>query len=640
MSEDELRSREVAEAAREKTWRGESFIRELFQGRLRLDLVDPLAAPDLSRPRFKAFYEGLRRFLEEKVDSQKIDESGEYPRHVIDGLAALGAFGMKIPEEYGGLGLTHPEYVRVMQLLGSCDGNVTALLSAHQAIGVPQPVKLFGSDALRQEYLPRCAKGAISAFALTEPAVGSDPARLATTCTRTPEGDWLIDGQKLWCTNGTLAELLVVMARDPATDRINAFVVETRWPGVKVEHRSRFMGLRALANAVLSFERVRVPARNLIGDEGAGLKIALVTLNTGRLSLPAATAGMAKTCLEVCRKWASARVQWGRPIGEHEAIAHGIADTAATAFTMEAVSDLVAQLADRPGTDIRLEAAAAKEWNTTRAWQIVDRTLQVRGGRGYETEGSLEARGEPGIGVERMMRDCRVNLIFEGSSEVMHLFMAREAVDTHLQVAGALADARATLGQKLAALPRIAAYYAWWYPTRWVGWGAWPRFSELGRLATHARWADRTARQLARAVFHGMVLNGPKLERRQAFLFRVVDVAMEVFAVAAAIARARAMGTRPADELADLFARGARRRVKGLLRDLWRNDDALRSAVARRVLAGEHAWVEEGGLGLPFTAEELRPPTMEELVAARSQPARPPRDRWTRRMARQRETAR
>jgi alkylation response protein AidB-like acyl-CoA dehydrogenase len=633
---DELRSREVAEAAREKTWRGESFMRDLFQGRLRLDLVDPFPDPALDRPRFRAFYDGLRAFLEEKVDPQKIDETGEYPREVIDGLAALGAFGMKIPEAYGGLGLTHPEYVRVMQLLGSYDANVTALLSAHQAIGVPQPVKLFGSDALKQEYLPRCARGAISAFALTEPAVGSDPARLATTCTRTAEGDWVLDGLKLWCTNGTLAEVLVVMARDPESEKINAFVVEASWAGVKVEQRCRFMGLRALANAVISFDKVRVPARNLIGDEGAGLKIALVTLNTGRLSLPAATAGLAKTCLETCRKWAAARVQWGRPIGQHEAIAHSLADMSATAFAMEALADLVADLADRPGTDIRLEAAAAKEWNTTRCWKIVDQTLQVRGGRGYETEASLEARGEPPLGVERWLRDCRINLIFEGSSEIMHLFMAREAVDGHLSVAGQLVDPKATLGQKLAALPKIALHYAWWYPTRFVGWGRWPRYAEFGPLAKHVRYASRAAAKLARAVFHGMVRHGPALERKQAFLFRAVDVAIELFALTATVSRARHLETAGATELADLFARGARRRIEQLLRDLWKNDDALATAVGHRVLAGAHTWQETGTMGVPFTSDELRPPSMDQLLAARTQPIREPRDRWTRRLVRQR----
>ena len=174
-----------------------------------------------------------------------------------------------------------------------------------------------------------------------------------------------------------MAEMLVVMARDPKTKKISCFIVETDWPGVKVEHRCRFMGLKALANGVISFQDVRVPRGNLIGEEGKGLKIALVTLNTGRLTLPATCAGVAKQCLEICRGWSNERKQWGVPIWKHEAIAHHIADMAATTFAMDSVSKLASAMADRGGYDIRLEAAAAKEWNTVRAWEMIDTTLQT-----------------------------------------------------------------------------------------------------------------------------------------------------------------------------------------------------------------------------------------------------------------------
>ncbi|HET9210285.1 MAG TPA: acyl-CoA dehydrogenase family protein [Thermoanaerobaculia bacterium] len=619
----ELESRKVAEASRETEWKQPSFLREMFLGNFRLDLIHPYPLPAEERPELTAFYNAIKEFLRDEVDSVEIDATGEYPEHVVDGLRKLGAFGMKIPKKYGGLGFTNVEYQKVMQLLGSIDGNLSALLSAHQSIGVPQPLKLFGSDALKKKYLPRCAAGEISAFALTEPQVGSDPARVQTAAEKTPEGDYILNGEKLWCTNGTIAKLLVVMARDPKSKKISAFVVETNWPGVKVEHRCHFMGLRALANAVISFKNVRIPAENLIGEEGRGLKIALTTLNDGRLSIPNGSVGTSKLCLEICRTWASERVQWGRPVGKHEAIAHKIADMAATTFAMESIVALATEMSDRGGYDIRLEAAACKEWNSDRTWEIVDDTMQIRGGRGYETATSLKARGEQPIPVEQMMRDYRINKIFEGSSEIMHLFMAREAVDKHLQVAGAMIDPEKSVAEKLSELPKISSFYASWYPTRWLGWGQWPRYKEFGALATHLRFVERNTRRLSRQIFHGMIAYQGKLQNKQAFLFRLVDVANELFAMAASVARAHAMEeaghkeAANAAELADLFCRNARRKVVQLFHELWANDDVRKYKVALRVLDGKHAWLEEGALTLRERGEaELKPePAEPEPVA-------------------------
>jgi alkylation response protein AidB-like acyl-CoA dehydrogenase len=627
----EQESRRVAEASRETEWSHPSFLREMYLGNFRLDLLHPFPLAQSERPEFAAFYNAFRELLRDHVRPEEIDATGEYPPSVIEALAKLGAFGMKIPKKYGGLGFTNIEYQRIMQLLGSVDGNISALLSAHQSIGVPQPLKLFGSEELKAKYLPRCAKGDISAFALTEPQVGSDPARLTTSAERTPEGDaFILNGEKLWCTNGTLAKLLVVMARDPKSKKISAFVVEANWPGVKIEHRCHFMGLKALANAVISFRDVRVPAENLIGTEGKGLKIALTTLNDGRLSIPNGSVGSAKLCLEICRTWGNERVQWGKPIGKHEAIAHKLADMAATTFAMESIANLATEMSDRGGYDIRLEAAAAKEWNSDRTWEIVDDTMQIRGGRGYETEASLAARGEKPIGVERMMRDYRINKIFEGSSEIMHLFMAREAVDKHLQVASIMIDPEKTLAEKLAELPRIAAFYGSWYPSRWLGWGAWPRYSEFGDLATHLRFVDRNTRRLARQVFHGMVIHQGALEHKQAFLFRLVDIANYLFAMAASVSRAHAMAeadltTAPeAGELADLFCRNARRQVMRLLRELWANDDSRKYRVAMRVLEGRHAWLEEGILPL---ADHFHGRSFEKTAEVPETPAAVPAGR-------------
>ncbi len=598
-------SRRVAEASRQTEWEAPSFLRELFLGNFRLDLIHPFPLPGNERPEFTSFLQEFEEFLRREVDPGEIDRSGEYPQHVLEGLRRLGAFGMKIASQYGGLGFTNVEYNRVMTLLGTYDANLAALLSAHQSIGVPQPLKMFGTDELKQKYLPRCAKGEISAFALTEPEVGSDPARVATTAVRTPDGSaYLLNGKKLWTTNGTLAKLLVVMAVDPQTRRISAFVVETGWPGVTVEHRCRFMGLRAISNAVIDFKDVRVPAGNLIGQEGRGLKIALTTLNDGRLAIPNICVGAARSCLAIVRRWAGERVQWGKPIGRHEAIAHKIADIAGRTFAMESVANLATALSDRGGYDIRLEAAAAKEWNTFRGWEIIDETMQIRGGRGYETEHSLAGRGEEPIPVERMMRDFRINRIFEGSTEIMHLFMARELVDEHLQIAGALIDPDQPLAKKLAALPRMAAFYAWWYPTRWLGWSHWPKYSAFGPLATHLRFVERASRKLARASFHGMLVHQARLQSKQAFLFRLVDIANESFAMAASVTRAHALAARRAPEAAaavrtaDVFCRSARRRVRALLRELWSNDDAARYRFGVDVLEGRQEWLEAGRIGV------------------------------------------
>jgi alkylation response protein AidB-like acyl-CoA dehydrogenase len=617
-------SRRVAEAAREVDWKERSFLRDLFLGSLRLDLVHPYADEAPERPAFTSFYRQLEAFLRTRVDPAAIDQLGEYPKEVMDGLAALGAFGMKIPVAYGGLGFTQSEYARVMMLLGSHDANLTALLSAHQSIGVPQPLELFGTEAQKKHYLPRCAGRTVSGFALTEPSVGSDPARIGSTARLTSDGrSYVLNGTKLWCTNGTIAELLIVMARTQPSGGISAFIVETDRPGVEVRHRCHFMGLRALANGEIVFRDVLVPAENLIGEEGRGLKIALATLNTGRLALPAATVGAAKRCLEISRKWASARVQWGRPIGQHEAIAHKLADMAASVFAMESLAEMVSAMADR-GYDIRLEAAAAKEWNTVRAWEIVDDTLEVRGGRGYESEGSLAARGEPAIGVERMMRDARVNRIFEGSSEIMHLFMAREAVDKHLQVAGALIDPKKTLQQKLPALARAVAFYAAWYALLWLRSFPFWRYRTFGSLAKHLRFVGRSSRKLARSIFHGMLLYRASLERKQAFLFRVVDIAVALFVMATAVSRAEAM-TRRADRgapdarrLASTFCGSTERTVARLFRELWRNDDDAKYRVGRSVLEGAAAWLEEGAVPLGVNAEQMRPRSAEELGDAPS----------------------
>jgi alkylation response protein AidB-like acyl-CoA dehydrogenase len=607
----ETEARDVAEAARETEWAHPSFVRELFLGRFRLDLIHPHPEhvdPD-EAARAAEFLGRLREFVE-RVDSEAIDRTGEIPEPLVQELRDMGAFGIKIPREYGGLGLSQMTYIRAMELITSKDGSLTALLSASQSIGVPQPLKLFGSEEQKRRFFPRLAKGAISAFALTEVNAGSDPANMATTATPTEDGHaFLINGEKLWCTNGTRAELFVVMARTPDAvmpngkprKQITAFIVDAAWPGVEVAHRCRFMGLRAIENGLIRFHNVRVPRENILWGEGRGLKLALMTLNTGRLALPAGAAGVAKGMVRICRHWANERVQWGQPIGKHDAIAHKIGRMAADAFAMEAVAELSTALYEQGNYDIRLEAAVAKLWNTETGWRIVDDTMQVRGGRGYETADSLRARGEQGIPVERAMRDYRINLIFEGSSEIMRLFIAREAVDKHFAMAFPIVDPKSSLRTRLSALGRSAPFYAGWYPARWLAELRPRSYGGFGRLARHVRFADRATNRLGRTLFHAMVRYGPRLERRQMVLFRAVDIGADLYAIAAACVRAEMLARRgqpQAVRLADAFCREARLRIRRNFAELFGPNDTVLYRVAQEVLRGEHAWLEEGIAGL------------------------------------------
>jgi alkylation response protein AidB-like acyl-CoA dehydrogenase len=595
----ERQAREVAEQARETQWRQPSFAKELFLGRLRLDLVHPHpSGPPEAAERGEAFLAKLRDFCESQIDAAVIERDAQIPDQVVRGLKELGAFGMKIGTKYGGVGLSQLYYNKALALLGTVNPSLAALVSAHQSIGVPQPISMFGTEEQKRTWLPRCTQE-ISAFLLTEPDVGSDPARLHATAT--PDGDeYVLNGVKLWTTNGVIADLLVVMAQVPKSEGhrggITAFVVEADAPGIMVANRNAFMGLRGMENGLTRLTNVRVPAANRVGREGEGLKIALSTLNVGRLSLPALCTGSAKWCLKIAREWSRERVQWGRPVGEHEAVAGKVAFIAATAYGLEAMLDLATELADAGRTDIRIEAALAKLYGSEMAWLVADELVQIRGGRGYETAESLAARGERGVPAEQILRDLRINRIFEGSTEIMHLLIAREAVDTHLAVAGDIIDPEADPRSKARAVAKAGKFYARWLPTLVTGKGQLPTsFTEFGPLAEHLRYVERAGRRLARSTFYAMSRWQGKLEHKQRFLGRIVDIGAELFAMTAACVRAqRDRADATAVELADAFCRQARVRSEQLFDQLWRNCDDSDETLARGVLEGRYTWLEEG----------------------------------------------
>lgn len=615
LNEGKRKALEVAEDSRETEWTQPSFLAQLFTGKLDWHLITPFPHQSEEDKKIGDEYcAKLTQCLLDHIDPLAVDRTGEIPQKAMDELAKIGSFALKIPKEYGGLGLSQVNYNRAMMIIASHCASTCVLLSAHQSIGVPQPLLLFGTPEQKQKYLPRFAKGAISAFALTEPDVGSDPAKMTTIAMPTEDGNYVLNGEKLWCTNGAIADIMVVMAQTPVEvkgkikNKITAFIVEKDMPGFEVVHRCRFMGLNGIQNGLLRFHDVKVPKENVLGGVGRGLKLALVTLNTGRLTVPAAVTGAAKWSLNIARKWSNERVQWGSPIGEHDAIAHKLAGMNASTFAMESVTWLSSSLVDRKDTDIRLEAAMAKLFCTEASWRIADELVQIRGGRGYETADSLIARGEPGIPVERALRDMRINLIIEGTSEIMRLFIAREAMDKHLQFIFPLINPKIPMPVKLSTFVKAAKFYSLWYPKQWLFWAK--PSARLGApkiLASHFDFVEKTAHKLGRELFHAMIRYQDGLEKKQRVLFRIVNVGCDLFAISATCSRALYLYKKnPSDktplELANLFSREAERRVTRQFHGLFLNDDNLSTHIAQDFLAGKMEWLEKGII--PFFPEE------------------------------------
>src|SRR5947208_1216667 len=608
MSAGKAAALELAESSRDPLDERGSFASNLFIGRYDFDRIFPYPAQSAEdRAKGDPFLKQLHEYLAANVDGDEIDRTGEIPQKNIDDLFAMGAFAVKIPTQYGGLGLSQVNYGRAAMLLGSWDANLTALVSDHQSIGVPQPLLLFGSEEQKAKYLPRVARKEISAFALTEMNAGSEPANMSLRADLSEDGTaWVLNGEKLWCTNLIKAGVLVVMAKTPPKmvngkerKQISAFIVDVDTPGLEITYRCHFMGLRALYNGIVKFTNMRVPRENLIAKEGQGLKVALTTLNTGRLTIPAACVGLTKRLLEICRKWAGERVQWGVPIGQHYAIAGKIAEMAGNVFAMEAITFLTSALVDRKAGDLRIETAMCKMWSTETTWRNADEAMQVRGGRGYETAESLAGRGEEPVPVERFLRDCRINMIFEGSSEIMRLFIAREALDPHLKVGGAIFNTQFPMSERLKAVFSSGKFYAGWYPRQWLPNGA-SKIDNLHQdLRKHVDYAAAGSKKLARGLFHAMTRFGPKLDRQQLLLSSFVGIANELFAISATCSYAQWLLSqgKPSDEilaLADYFCRSARLRIDTHFAGTLRNVDKRGYQLTQELLAGKYALLRDG----------------------------------------------
>jgi hypothetical protein len=606
MNEGQRAALQVTEAARE-SHDDISFVANLFMGNWAPEKLHPVTEIDADeKARADKFLADLTAFLKANVNADEIDRTGEIPLPVRQGLAKLGVYGIKVPQQYGGLGFSQTTYCRACMLIASHCMNTFAHISVHQSVGVPQPLMLFGTEEQKQKFLPRVAGGELSAFALTEGSVGSDPARL-TTEAKLDGDDYIINGEKLWCSNGTEAGLLIVAAKTapkmvdgkPRT-QITTFVVEAKSPGIEVVHRCQFMGLHALYNGVIRFTNVRVPKANIVGGEGRGLKVALSTLNAGRLSIPASSIGMAKRSLQIAREWGRDRIQWGVPIGQHAAVAEKIRRIAAHAFAMEAMLLVTSRIVDRDKkADIRLEAAMCKMWGTEKAWMCLDDVMQIRGGRGYENVESLTARGEKPYPVERFMRDNRVSTIFEGSSEIMRLFIMREALDPHLKIAGIALNTERPWGERIGSAFKAAGFYLWWYPKQWLPFGGSAPADMHPHLAKYFHGVAGYSRKMARTLFHQMVKFGPKLEKRQVLLGRIADIGADLFAIAATCVYAQKLLKDGEPEakvfaLVDDFHAQAMMRIRQNFDGIGHNADQHGYDVAQQVINGDHVWAERG----------------------------------------------
>ena len=590
----------VAEESREGSWKSKSYMASFFVGDfdMSIPMRDGLGFPEQDAEDKRIgdeICEKVETWCVENLDGEEIDRTETIPAHVWRGLKELNLFAIKIPTKYNGLGMSQTNYMRILSVVARYCGSTAATLSAHQSIGVPQPLKLQGTEEQKQRFLPKFAEGWVSAFALTEPGVGSDPANMATLAELSEDGEhWILNGEKLWCTNGVVADVIIVMAKSGTKttrsgkeiNEISAFIVETDTPGFEVIHRCKFMGIKAIENGLLRFTNCKIPKDNIVGGKGGGLRVALATLNDGRLSIPAIAAEGAKDIAEFCARWGKSRHQWGRNIGAHEPGSDKLSRIHSAAYAMSALSDYCAFLSDEGRQDMRMEAAAAKMFNTELLWELMDTAVQLRGGRGYETAESLAERGEDAIPMERALRDARINRIVEGTTDIMHLFLAREALDWHLSNAGVLFS-RAGMGAKLKTILKCAGIYSLWVPKLLVPsiFRSFPGFHP--KLKKYLRKIDSRTKKLARTLFWQMIVQGPKLEMRQLILARLVDIGTELAVAGLTISRVQGELNRQNSrnfETVLYWLHSSMIRIDGLFKEVGTNSDKQAVKLAKQLM--------------------------------------------------------
>lgn len=612
---------ERIEEARERL-AGSSFMAGLFAGEPDFSLLLMADEPPDQRAAWEAFRPRLETFLTTHVDPDSIERTARIPDSVIKGLFALGAFGMKIPKQYGGLGFSHTNYGRALMLIAGWSNSLALTVAVPQSIGIAMPLLLFGSGEQRRKYLPLVAREAVSAFALTEPITGSDAANIRTEAVLDADGStFIVNGEKLWCTNAPIARYVTLIARVPAKraqrdgrtlwvpvpggagadDSVHtAFILDMEAPGVWVRQRCQFEGCRGIENAHMTLQDVRIPAADLIGEVGRGLKYALTILNVGRaVSIPAICLGMAKQAWRPTLDRANTRLTFQKPIGERQTQRMRVGRMAAQLFAMEALASVVWRMADLHSYDVRIEAAMAKICCSENTIQFLKDAQTLFGGMGYETADSKRARGEAAFGIEQLVRDAEMYRIGEGATDILRPFVAREALGPHLERARTYFDERVTGLRRFVEIGRLLRFYVPWYLRQWT-----PRPLPPGPVFLHPRvrpmlrFVERASRRLARTTLYAMAWHREALRDDQGRQNRIESIGEDLLVVATtalhAEAQERAAGRGDVWDLAEEVFSETKPRVEQRIRELICNEDARVAGVGAKALGGTYPSLSEG----------------------------------------------
>lgn len=570
-----------------------SFMRALCTGRIESELIVPFPTlPEADRETLGMVIEAIDDLLgPHEADFRTWDRAGELPPAFIEELKAFGIFGLVIPEAHGGMGFGSTAYSRTLQQLGRYDASVAVTVGAHSSIGM-RGLLLFGTEAQKARWMPTLATGeSIAAFCLTEPGAGSDAASIRTTAVRDGD-DWILNGSKLWITNGGIADFFTVFAKTgeaEARRNISAFVVTGDMPGVRIGHHEDKMGLRASSTTMVYLDNVRVPADHLLGEEGKGFKIAMQILNSGRTGLGGGCVGGIKRLIELSTAQASAREQFGRPIAQFGMIQQKIGQMVIEAYAAESVVNVVNGLIDGGNKEYAVEAAISKIYATEALWRAADEALQVAGGNGFMCE----------YPYERIVRDSRVNRIFEGTNEVLRLFVALTAmsdVGTQLRelassVQGIFDDPIKGFGLMTDYARKRASLVAGLSGTRSTFSGIVPELSEPVAAFEGA------VRKLATAVDRILRKHGKDIIGKQFASRRLADIMIDLFVLACVISRVSSAieardPTAPQQQaILEAFCHQALRRVEENLSRIDDNEDELIKSIAAHALEqGRFVW--------------------------------------------------